>query len=116
VPAHGYEKRSGRVQDDLDRRFGNVDRKKKKLTGKNKEKEANKPDKKLTFVSYARYKNGEILISSPQVLITAGSKDTCTCVFKSCLLLMCMVYFATTVLCHNVFYHARATERLWSVL
>ena len=50
------------VQDDLDTRFGNEDRKKNKKAGKKNKKDEKddnpKPEKKLTFVPYSRYKNG----------------------------------------------------------
>lgn len=48
------------MQDDLDTRFGNINRKKAKAAkGKKDAKdESSKPKKKLTFVPYSRYKNG----------------------------------------------------------
>lgn len=51
------------MQDDLDMRFGNVDRKKKKKqAGKESKDETPKSEKRLTFVPYSKYKNGVHLI------------------------------------------------------
>jgi hypothetical protein len=49
------------LQDDLDTRFGNADRKKDKKKQAGKAEQDSKPDKRLTCVTYARYKNGVTL-------------------------------------------------------